>query len=266
MAVSVFGGYYKKEESPDSAVYLPNGANEYHFLHFYSPMIFEFDGVSVETSENACIIFRPGKKQIFRGKYGGFKLDYIKFDADEMFFYNVNLPFDEVFYIKDNNDLAEQMKFITWALTDKLTNHEAAIGLAVVKVFDNIQKNRIFPTAKSKRESEMNYRLVTMRNQVRENPEKWTVNLMADNFYLTRTHFTTLYKNYFGISPTDDIHNFIDEKAKKLLSSTDMTVNEIASSCGYSSPENFIRSFKKMNGVSPLQYRKNIFTLPLRYL
>ena len=256
MAVQVFGGYYNKEESPEYAVYLPNGAKEFHFLHFYYPMVFEIDGKTVEASEHACIIFKPGTKQVFRGKYDNFKLDYIKFSADELFFFNVDLPFDEIFYIKQNDDFAEQMKFITWALTDKLTNHEAAIGLAVAKVFDNLMKNRVFPNAKSKRESEVNYRLITMRNQVRENPEKWTVNLMAENFYLTRTHFTTLYKNYFGVSPTDDIHNFLDEKAKKLLKTTDMTVNEIASQCGYSVCENFIRSFKKTNGISPLQYRK----------
>jgi AraC-like DNA-binding protein len=44
--------------------------------------------------------------------------------------------------------------------------------------------------------------------------------------------------------------------AEHLLSKTDMPIREIAVSTGLESPEYFSRVFKKYNGVSPMQYRK----------
>lgn len=255
MSLSVVGGFYRKEETEKTEVNLPNGSRKYTFLHFYYPMVLDINGRTVETTENACIIFAPGTPQNYKCKYGEYILDYVKFEADENVFYNNPLPYNEIFYIESGECISEQMKFITWALTEKQADHESALGLALLKIYDICKAKRVYPNAKDKRDSEISYRLFMIRKQVRENPEKWTVNLMAENFYLSRSHFTTLYKNHFGVSPTDDIHAFIDEKAKKLLKNTDFTVNEIASLCGFSGPENFIRSFKKINGVSPLKYR-----------
>ena len=46
------------------------------------------------------------------------------------------------------------------------------------------------------------------------------------------------------------------EKCKELLVRTDISVNDLASRFGYSSPQNFIRVFKKYTLMTPGQYRK----------
>ena len=45
------------------------------------------------------------------------------------------------------------------------------------------------------------------------------------------------------------------EKAKELLSSTDYSMKEICTMCGYSDPNYFSRSFKKNVGVTPTEYK-----------
>ena len=148
------------------------------------------------------------------------------------------------------------MKFITWALTEKLTDQSTSIGLACANVMSELTEIRKFSSSRIKRENEINFKLSVLRKKVEQNPEQWNVNLMADDFGLTRSHFTALYKEHYSVSPADDVHNFLNEKARKLLETTNVSINEIAVLCGFTACENFIRSFKQHNGLSPLQFRK----------
>lgn len=45
-------------------------------------------------------------------------------------------------------------------------------------------------------------------------------------------------------------------KAKELLLTTDLHVSKIALQVGYASSGTFIRGFKKLEGVTPTQYRR----------
>ena len=48
------------------------------------------------------------------------------------------------------------------------------------------------------------------------------------------------------------------EKAASLLKSTEMTVQEIATACGFSNGDSLARVFKKKYGVTPSDYRSGI--------
>jgi two-component system response regulator YesN len=47
-----------------------------------------------------------------------------------------------------------------------------------------------------------------------------------------------------------------NENACRILKSTDLPVIDIAGKCGYNNPSYFYTSFKKMNGITPTEYRK----------
>ncbi|MNN74722.1 DNA-binding transcriptional regulator AraC [compost metagenome] len=44
--------------------------------------------------------------------------------------------------------------------------------------------------------------------------------------------------------------------AKKWLTETDMTITEMAEKLKYTNPTNFIRYFRKIEGITPGQYRE----------
>ena len=46
------------------------------------------------------------------------------------------------------------------------------------------------------------------------------------------------------------------EKAKQLLTYTDLRIREIADQCGYQNESHFMRQFKKNNGVTPTVFRR----------
>lgn len=259
MKIHFAGAFYKKIEESSFKIKFVDGTKECVLLHFYNPMVVILGGKQIETQANACILYKPETPQIYWGRgEREFENDYIRFLPEDMTFFNdFQIPFDEIFYVTDAEIIKREMMDITYFLTERWENHDHELLDRLCKVMSNLQVNRLFPSQKTKRESETRYRLNQLRKEVAESPEKWTVDLMADHFFLTRSHFSVLYKKTFGVTPQSDIHFFVNEKAIRLLHTTDLTIQEISQRCGYNECENFIRAFKKMNGSSPHQYRKH---------
>ncbi|WP_248924385.1 helix-turn-helix domain-containing protein [Paenibacillus hamazuiensis] len=68
-------------------------------------------------------------------------------------------------------------------------------------------------------------------------------------------YVSRVFKEKTGVNLTDFINQVRMEKAKGLLAETDMRVNDIAEAIGIPSRTTFLRVFKKMEGVSPNEYR-----------
>ncbi len=66
------------------------------------------------------------------------------------------------------------------------------------------------------------------------------------------------FKNYTGKTPMRYISEIRMSKAKEMLYSSAFTIGEIALSLGYADPLYFSRMFKKMVGLSPGAYRKQV--------
>lgn len=64
------------------------------------------------------------------------------------------------------------------------------------------------------------------------------------------------FTEHIGTSVMESIIQKRINDAKELLSSTEMSVNDISSEVGFSNNTHFIQTFKKRVGVTPLQYRK----------
>ncbi|MCW8885880.1 MAG: AraC family transcriptional regulator [Cellvibrionaceae bacterium] len=62
-------------------------------------------------------------------------------------------------------------------------------------------------------------------------------------------------KKTTGLSFTQYIQSVRIEKAKRLLLSTTLSVGAVSNSVGYENQSFFIRTFKKLTGATPSQYR-----------
>ena len=65
------------------------------------------------------------------------------------------------------------------------------------------------------------------------------------------------FKNMTSKTPIEYLNEYRIEKASHLLLSTDISVTNIAYSCGFSDLSYFIKTFKKKMGVSPGKYRNS---------
>jgi len=64
------------------------------------------------------------------------------------------------------------------------------------------------------------------------------------------------FRNMFGMSPALFVRQHVLEKARSMLLSTTLSVEQIATECGYSEANNFYPAFKKRYGVSPSGLRR----------
>jgi YesN/AraC family two-component response regulator len=79
---------------------------------------------------------------------------------------------------------------------------------------------------------------------------------LADKVNLSHNYLSDLLKKETGRSAKDHINDFLVNKAKNLLLSTEDSVSEIAYELGFNYPHYFSRLFKTKTGVSPQKYRE----------
>jgi len=79
---------------------------------------------------------------------------------------------------------------------------------------------------------------------------------ISTSLFMSRSHLSTRFKSETGMNLTEYIHYIKISEAKHLLKHTDKSLLLISNYLGYSSQSHFTRSFKKMTGMSPMEYRE----------
>jgi AraC-like DNA-binding protein len=82
------------------------------------------------------------------------------------------------------------------------------------------------------------------------------VNALASRAKYSLSRFCVLYKQFFSVTPIEELLDARIEKARALLEYGHKSVTEVAELCGFSSIHYFSRKFKKKTGVSPSEYNK----------
>lgn len=81
---------------------------------------------------------------------------------------------------------------------------------------------------------------------------------IADFVCINRSYLYTLFQSELGISPQQFLTAFRIARAVQLLQSTDLPVESIAISCGYSDPLVFSKAFRLKKGKTPSVFRKEM--------
>jgi len=83
----------------------------------------------------------------------------------------------------------------------------------------------------------------------------FTVESLAKRLSLSTVHLRRIFSRHIDKSPLKYINEMRFEQAKTLLSSSNLTVGEIALSLGFTDQFHFSKSFKSATGLSPSEYR-----------
>ena len=81
---------------------------------------------------------------------------------------------------------------------------------------------------------------------------------IAHNIGLDRSYLYSLFNEYLNTAPQEFLISFRIEKACELMGNTSLTIGDISRSVGYDDPLLFSKIFRKVKGLSPREYRKNI--------
>lgn len=84
-----------------------------------------------------------------------------------------------------------------------------------------------------------------------------TVQYVSDQLHLSPSYLSGLLKTLTGQSTQQHIHEKVIDIAKQKLSTTNLSVNEIAYELGFDYPQSFSKLFKTKTNLSPLEFRRS---------
>lgn len=96
------------------------------------------------------------------------------------------------------------------------------------------------------------------RNYIQNNYQNEDMSLqsVASNVNVSSNHFSAIFRKETGETFIEYLTNVRMEKAKELLICTSMKTSEVGFEVGYKDPHYFSYIFKKIQGMSPKEYRK----------
>lgn len=73
---------------------------------------------------------------------------------------------------------------------------------------------------------------------------------------LSPTHFNRRFRSLLKMTPSDYVLQRRVEEARRRLTETAEPVGEVGIGCGFYDQSQFTRMFRRVTGLTPLQYRK----------
>lgn len=86
--------------------------------------------------------------------------------------------------------------------------------------------------------------------------EKLSLDQLAEEACINKYYLVHAFKEEYGVSPINYLIDCRIREGKRLLTETDLSLSQIAAVLGFSSASYFSQSFRKAEGVSPVEYRK----------
>ncbi len=101
------------------------------------------------------------------------------------------------------------------------------------------------------------YAELALRYIERNYAQHISVDDIAAHVGISRSHLYRVFVKHFSLSPNEYVVRFRITKACSLLS-TPLSIAEVAGSVGFDDPLYFSRVFRRIKGISPLAYRKEL--------
>ncbi len=150
--------------------------------------------------------------------------------------------------------IVELLKRIIVINDEKVTGYQLRTRILLLEIIEIFIKSNAFCKPSFAHASSLQREMLSYIQQ--HYTEKITLRMLAEEFHLSEKYISVYFKKHFSISFMQYVGHLRMTKAKQLLLSTDLPITEVALSCGFFSVNLFIRNFKEMYQVTPLQYRK----------
>lgn len=233
----------------------PKGRSDY-LLFYIAKGKEHFFLRSEEIAESGSfILFRPFEKQehIYLEDITG-EFYYVHFkapDGFELFGFESSVIY--------NTNPSTQIRDVFEEIINELQTKQPAYETVCVSKLFNLFSLLIRKTTKESAPQGRYFDKISfaIQNMNKEYQSNYSLDDYAAMCNMSKFHFLRVFKNITGVSPLEYRNNIRLDHAKELLLDTNIPINEIGRSLGYSSDTYFCDAFKAKAGMSPSQYRKN---------
>lgn len=236
------------------------GLPEYLLLLVKTDAWFALGGEQVQTRPGMAILF-PKQTYIRYGcLHAGYNDDWLhfRFDApqEEQFLENLQIPFQRPLYVPEPHSLSRYLQLLNGVYRSDTPNRAQildALARALLyaldgqlrQPYDARMSNKYYPA------------FLQMRAELYNTPASdWSAEGMAAVQNLSLSYFQHLYKQFFRCACQQDIIRARLSQAEFYLTTTDMRIRRLAELCGYQNESHFMRQFKKVEGMTPSEFRR----------
>ncbi|MFD0960935.1 helix-turn-helix domain-containing protein [Paenibacillus chungangensis] len=129
-------------------------------------------------------------------------------------------------------------------------HNPGSIEAACLSVYNNV-------TSHIQALQQSNQAIAGMLEYIAEHLAEANLTAIAERFNMNSNYVSQYFKKHQGVTYTDYINRLRIEKAKELLLNSNDKAADIGRSVGFNNANAFIRMFKKLEGVTPSEYRKD---------
>lgn len=159
------------------------------------------------------------------------------------------------FHGKNQKYVEDLFEHISWELTQRQSDYEAAVCADFIKLLILILRNKGTETNLSMSPKQQKVREIS--NYISKNyASNLSLDLLAEQFYISKYHLCHLFKEITGFTVIEYINTTRIRESERLLIDTDLKISQISEKVGYDSVTHFERVFKECFGKTPVNYRK----------
>lgn len=241
----------------------PKGPGAVLLLFIKTPAIFRIKGKEHRVNENSYILISPDSPCYYTGTGDTYTDDWIYFENeswDNSFVERLGIPMDVPVQLGELDELSHLVHILVFEHYSGAIHSEEIEQRYIEVLLLTLSRTLKRQSQLSSRQlSEKHYRLTQIRTTIMTMPDRvGNVDELAQQAGMSRSGFQHLYKKLFGTTVIKDIIEGRLQKAKRLLSSTGLTIKEIAAVCGYSNEYSFMRQFRERTGRTPTEYRSSM--------
>ena len=234
---------------------------QFTFIVFHNPASVEINDSFFDASSLSVLIRKPGVSLNIKAS-GNYALSFslIRFhgsDASKIFSLSnaeanmllkpLQVHYTDSIFTKIQTELS--LKAVNW---------ESVVSAYILELLSKTFRLSNHDFVESLPDHAQNLR--DLRAEIHENYFKpWKIDEMAEKINLSTSRFASLYKSTFKISPTEDLIQTRIDQAKKMLSSSKVSVKKVSEACGFESVHYFHRAFKKRANSTPKHFQNRQF-------
>ncbi len=145
------------------------------------------------------------------------------------------------------------------ALHDQLARQSADQACSSIRLLQELVTDMLTVYAKCSEQARLQDNAVsTVKSYIRNHLyEELNRDSLAAMVYLNPDYLSHLFKRETGFSLTNYIIETRIQESKRLLSRRDMSIQDIAITCGFQNISYFSRQFKRATGMTPREFRKS---------
>jgi AraC-like DNA-binding protein len=228
-------------------------------LHFLTPIrLLSAAGRRVEKA-GACILYTPPHPQWYTAELEEFNHDWFHMSGGDAvaILDRYGLPQNTVFYPRHTGFIAGEVAAMQREKLRADPRWAEAVALRLELFFLGLSRatRKTADRRITSYKADLREIFQALRVAIHEKPARaWSVPDMAGEVHLSASRFAVLYREFFGISPAQELIRARLDKAAWLLMSTSLSVADVAEESGFNNLPYFSRLFRRRMGCPPREY------------